>query len=74
MILKLMSRIVADIMCLLDVFRNIPGIQERGITLEDSFRTRYLYDQVNTTSTGVDKKEEEESNTDTIEEPENITE
>ena len=74
MILKLMSRIVSDIMCLLDVFRNIPGIQERGITLEDSFRTRYLYDQVNTTSTEVDKKEEEESNTDTIEESVNITE
>lgn len=74
MILKLMSRIVSDIMCLLDVFRNIPGIQERGITLEDSFRTRYLYDQVNTTSTEVEKKEEEESNTDTIEESVNITE
>ena len=69
-----MCRIVSDIMCLLDVFRNIPGIQERGITLEDSFRTRYLYDQVNTTSTEVDKKEEEESNTDTIEESVNITE
>ena len=74
MILKLMSRIVSDIMCLLDVFRNIPGIQERGITLEDSFRTRYLYDQVNTTSTEVEKKDKEESNTDTIEESVNITE
>ena len=74
MILKLMSRIVSDIMCLLDVFRNIPGIQERGIALEDSFRTRYLYDQVNTTSTEVEKKDKEESNTDTIEESVNITE
>lgn len=32
-------------MCLLDVFRNIPGIQERGLALEESFRSRYLYDQ-----------------------------
>jgi hypothetical protein len=39
------NRIVADIMCLLDVFRKIPGIPERGVSLETAFRTRYLYDQ-----------------------------
>ena len=61
-------------MCLLDVFRNIPGIQERGISLEDSFRTRYLYDQVNTNPTEEETKEEEVIVPDTTEEPVNSTE
>lgn len=32
-------------MCLLAVFRGIPGIPERGMTLENAFRSRFLYDQ-----------------------------
>ena len=36
---------MSDIMCLLNVFRNIPGIQERGAQLEAHFRKRYLPDQ-----------------------------
>lgn len=38
-------RIVGDVMCLLAVFRGIPGIPERGMTLENAFRSRFLYDQ-----------------------------
>ena len=38
-------RIVGDVMCLLAVFRGIPGIPERGMTLESAFRTRFLPDQ-----------------------------
>lgn len=40
-----MGRIVGDVMCLLAVFRGIPGIPERGMTLESAFRTRFLPDQ-----------------------------
>ena len=40
-------------MCLLNVFRNIPGIQERGSQLEAYFRKRYLPEQ--------EKGEEEEN-------------
>lgn len=39
------GRIVGDVMCLLAVFRGIPGIPERGMTLESAFRTRFLSDQ-----------------------------
>ena len=39
------DRIVADVMCLLEVFRRIPGIPERGSALETTFHDRYLYDQ-----------------------------
>lgn len=42
---NLINRIVGDIMCLLAVFRGIPGIPERGMTLENAVRTRFLYDQ-----------------------------
>ena len=38
-------RIVGDVMCLLAVFRGIPGIPERGMTLENALRSRFLYDQ-----------------------------
>lgn len=41
----IIHRIVGDIMCLLAVFRSIPGIPERGMTLENAVRTRFLYDQ-----------------------------
>ena len=34
-------RILSDIGCLLAVFRGIPGILERGLTLENAFRDRY---------------------------------
>lgn len=40
-----MFSIMTDVLCLLDVFRKIPGIPERGITLENAFHARYLYDQ-----------------------------
>ena len=40
-----MGRIVGDVMCLLAVFRGIPGTPERGMTLESAFRTRFLPDQ-----------------------------
>lgn len=46
-------------MCLLDVFRSIPGIQERGLSLEDHFRSRYLYDQKEVVQTQVSEEEEE---------------
>lgn len=42
---EVMCSIVGDVMCLLAVFRGIPGIPERGMTLESAFRTRFLYDQ-----------------------------
>lgn len=44
-------RIIGDIGCLLSVFRGIPGIVERGLTLENAFRDRYAIKQ---------KEEEEE--------------
>ena len=47
-------------MCLLEVFRSIPGIQERGVALEDSFRSRYLYDQEQPTQIPVEDNEDEE--------------
>ena len=34
-------RILGDVGCLLSVFRGIPGIVERGLTLENAFRDRY---------------------------------
>lgn len=38
-------RIMGDIECLLGVFRGIPGILERGLTLENAFRDRYAKTQ-----------------------------
>lgn len=38
-------RILGDIGCLLSVFRGIPGIVERGLTLENAFRDRYAITQ-----------------------------
>ena len=38
-------RILGDVGCLLSVFRGIPGIVERGLTLENAFRDRYAITQ-----------------------------
>ena len=32
---------MADILCLLEVFRRIPGLPDRGLVLENAFRKRY---------------------------------
>lgn len=53
-------RIVSDIVCLLEVFRNIPGIQERGVAFEDTFRSRFLYDQQQPVQIPLEEDEEEE--------------
>lgn len=39
------DRILGDIGCLVSVFRGIPGIVERGLTLENAFRDRYAITQ-----------------------------
>ena len=52
------SRIVGDVMCLLAVFRGIPGIPERGMTLENAFRSRFLYDQEGKGETVVEEGKE----------------
>ena len=51
----MIGRIVADVMCLLEVFRRIPGIPERGSALENTFHDRYLYDQKVIMETGNEK-------------------
>ena len=51
-------RIVGDVMCLLAVFRGIPGIPERGMTLENAFRSRFLYDQEGKEETVVEEEKE----------------
>ena len=52
------DRIVADVMCLLEVFRRIPGIPERGSALETTFHDRYLYDQKVVPEIGNEKSKE----------------
>ena len=47
-------------MCLLNVFRNIPGIQERGSQLEAYCRKRYLPEQEVKEEEKVEKEKEEE--------------
>ena len=60
MSLKMHCRIVSDIVCLLDVFRSIPGIQERGVAFEDTFRNRFLYDQKQPVQIPLEEEDEEE--------------
>ena len=67
-------------MCLLEVFRRIPGIPERGLSLETTFHDRYLYDQKvvpeigNEKTITIDKSEQmtEENQVENVEQIEQI--
>ena len=75
-----MLSIMTDVLCLLDIFRKIPGIPERGITLENAFHARYLYDQKEEVITPEDEQAfaevvaEVEANTVKVEEEEKVSE